>query len=1036
MWNEKRITKTTSAKSDCRSIIDVCKVDEYDYDDSEIDNLSSVNSLPPNTMHISITRLLASKSMAWARYSIENLPIKLTLGNLGFLIIIMVIIMPKTVTYFIIYPIFRLLFGTLYPAYASYKAVRTKNVKEYVKWMMYWIVFALFTCAETFTDVFPFYYEIKIILVIWLLSPATKGSSILYRRFVHPALIRREAEIDDALARATEQGYTAVLHLGTKGVNYATTVLMQTAIKNFPSVIPSSVHQDEHNDQTDSPISSLTSNKSPLKEKDSRKNSLDNSLSPQRSSPHHHQKQSHHQGNLNMTVDFESQTPDIKVEIVSDDESSLSHFVIDETSSSVDDFKIPAVKSPKRLRRTTRRKKNTANQTNSSPLRKYDEYSDDADFNIRSSDDISSGYSSGEAVQTHRMTPHTETLLRTSSVGARTRSSKPRSTAKKLPEDEEDTCELVDPQLPALSVITAHQSLQLMLYLSQMHGNAPLNYPGLLKNFSGSIQDSNANDNANGLQINEVECDYKKTDREFKDLSIDSHSVKDIEKLSITKNFSEDDKNKEEKKNSNLSKSSAEFEKLNNPKISSEENLSKLITRKSTEEINLDASNSLTEDKIKKLSSADSKLIEKNHLINSATSENSSKLIATKSAEEINLNASDSLTEDKIKKLSSGGSRKDPKNIPKLIEKNDLINSTTSEDLLKLIATKSTDLINLDGFSGLTEDKIKKLSSADSIEDPKNLTKLIEKNDLINSTSEKLKKFSSDNSSLSIPKEVKKLSSSHEILKVTSEEKLPCSSISNVDITKITDEICQEKFKELKRLLNTAHEAVTSIVHPPPNEGRDSTYLEVKSNSKSSLLSSPSVSRSSSDCDRAGKYNKKPAPRVPCSKSQLNSDNDPEEETDIEQALKATLVIKTGTVKTFTNVNNTKNVFFTHPTTSHRHSSPSVSKNNKKKKSLSRFLAIPRNLFGNKDKSGVNSRSESSRSRSPSVSSQDYAANNSNDNQDSTNNTDNNNPDVEDILFKTVIGDQTITSDTYIDFRTDSLDQCDQNNKFCNFTTK
>lgn len=81
---------------------------------------------------------------------------------------------------------------------------------------------------------FPFYYEIKIILVLWLLSPATKGSSILYRRFVHPALIRREAEIDEALARATEQGYTAVLHLGTKGVNYATTVLMQTAIKVRP----------------------------------------------------------------------------------------------------------------------------------------------------------------------------------------------------------------------------------------------------------------------------------------------------------------------------------------------------------------------------------------------------------------------------------------------------------------------------------------------------------------------------------------------------------------------------------------------------------------------------------------------------------------------------------------------------------------------------------------------------------------------------------------------------------------------------------
>uniref|UniRef100_A0A1Y1L4M4 Receptor expression-enhancing protein n=1 Tax=Photinus pyralis TaxID=7054 RepID=A0A1Y1L4M4_PHOPY len=124
-----------------------------------------------------------------------------------------------------------LICGTLYPAYASYKAVRTKNVKEYVKWMMYWIVFALFTCAETFTDVFlswfPFYYEIKIILVIWLLSPATKGSSILYRKFVHPMLSKREHEIDEYIAKAKEQSYKQMLDLGSKGVN----VLMQTAIK-------------------------------------------------------------------------------------------------------------------------------------------------------------------------------------------------------------------------------------------------------------------------------------------------------------------------------------------------------------------------------------------------------------------------------------------------------------------------------------------------------------------------------------------------------------------------------------------------------------------------------------------------------------------------------------------------------------------------------------------------------------------------------------------------------------------------------------
>uniref|UniRef100_F1LGI9 Receptor expression-enhancing protein n=1 Tax=Ascaris suum TaxID=6253 RepID=F1LGI9_ASCSU len=102
--------------------------------------------------------------------------------------------------------------GTLYPAYRSYKAVRTKDVREYVKWMMYWIVFALFCFVETITDVivsfwFPFYYELKIIFVFWLLSPWTKGASILYRKWVHPLLTKHEREIDQMLEQAKHESY-------------------------------------------------------------------------------------------------------------------------------------------------------------------------------------------------------------------------------------------------------------------------------------------------------------------------------------------------------------------------------------------------------------------------------------------------------------------------------------------------------------------------------------------------------------------------------------------------------------------------------------------------------------------------------------------------------------------------------------------------------------------------------------------------------------------------------------------------------------
>nr|XP_023010270.1 receptor expression-enhancing protein 2 [Maylandia zebra] len=128
-----------------------------------------------------------------------------------------------------------LAFGTLYPAYSSYKAVKTKNVKEYVKWMMYWIVFALFSTAETVTDLllswFPFYFELKIAFVIWLLSPYTKGSSVLYRKFVHPTLSNKEKEIDEYIAQAKDRSYETMMKFGKRGLNLAANAAVTAATK-------------------------------------------------------------------------------------------------------------------------------------------------------------------------------------------------------------------------------------------------------------------------------------------------------------------------------------------------------------------------------------------------------------------------------------------------------------------------------------------------------------------------------------------------------------------------------------------------------------------------------------------------------------------------------------------------------------------------------------------------------------------------------------------------------------------------------------
>ncbi|XP_030629933.1 receptor expression-enhancing protein 3 isoform X1 [Chanos chanos] len=128
-----------------------------------------------------------------------------------------------------------LVFGTLYPAYYSYKAVRTRNVKEYVRWMMYWIVFALYTVVETIADLtvawFPLYYEIKIAFVIWLISPYTRGASLIYRRLLHPLLSSKEREIDDYIVQAKERSYETMVNFGKQGLSIAATAAVSAAVK-------------------------------------------------------------------------------------------------------------------------------------------------------------------------------------------------------------------------------------------------------------------------------------------------------------------------------------------------------------------------------------------------------------------------------------------------------------------------------------------------------------------------------------------------------------------------------------------------------------------------------------------------------------------------------------------------------------------------------------------------------------------------------------------------------------------------------------
>ncbi|CAD5221077.1 unnamed protein product [Bursaphelenchus okinawaensis] len=127
--------------------------------------------------------------------------------------------------------------GIMYPSYRSFKAVRLKDAKEYMKWMMYWIAFAVFCVFESFADIFvsfwfPFYYELKIAFVLWLVSPWTKGATILYRKWIHPTLMKHEDEIDRFLEKAKEETYNQAVNVGRRSILYAREVVATAASRS------------------------------------------------------------------------------------------------------------------------------------------------------------------------------------------------------------------------------------------------------------------------------------------------------------------------------------------------------------------------------------------------------------------------------------------------------------------------------------------------------------------------------------------------------------------------------------------------------------------------------------------------------------------------------------------------------------------------------------------------------------------------------------------------------------------------------------
>jgi len=93
-------------------------------------------------------------------------------------------------------------FAFLLPVFGTYKALSHRPVSEpdLERWAQYWSVIGLLVAfeylAEFLVSWLPFYFECKILFILFLALPQTQGSTYLYTMYLQPFFSKNEVELD------------------------------------------------------------------------------------------------------------------------------------------------------------------------------------------------------------------------------------------------------------------------------------------------------------------------------------------------------------------------------------------------------------------------------------------------------------------------------------------------------------------------------------------------------------------------------------------------------------------------------------------------------------------------------------------------------------------------------------------------------------------------------------------------------------------------------------------------------------------------
>ena len=93
--------------------------------------------------------------------------------------------------------------GLFYPMYMSFKALETKEGDDDKLWLTYWVVYACYKVVDEWSETLfywvPFYYPIKLMFLVFLFAPQTRGAVKLYDNLIKPFMLKHQQEIDSGM---------------------------------------------------------------------------------------------------------------------------------------------------------------------------------------------------------------------------------------------------------------------------------------------------------------------------------------------------------------------------------------------------------------------------------------------------------------------------------------------------------------------------------------------------------------------------------------------------------------------------------------------------------------------------------------------------------------------------------------------------------------------------------------------------------------------------------------------------------------------